>query len=398
MNCEYSGNIPSYNEYSSLNSLLMASLYSENSRDLIIKKSKKWNSSNKYKSLVKKIVNKNKRKKDISDDISLLNPDEIFLDNMFFLKERKNKSSFGNDLKTLKINKIHWIDDFIVDFYRSLELSCLDIYILNDKHYLNIYKFINWKLTEDNYTTGLNENIILTKKEHFIPENPDVLIVFHDKLNNSINNKYITPIESYSKSPSKNLLELFNNNEINNFINIEEEVLFGNDTYILDSILLRIGNKSIVGFRCDGEKYVYNNFSSTYDNTCSVIKFDWKYNEGEFCYNPIKCMLEDEEMKDINDLCFNFNSGDKTLIYIKKDKKNDIPDIPDIPDSDILKIIKDIKNMTIPILVDNVKKYNPEIVINSTPPKEELEKNLLKYYMINYLSIYKNEPATEPEP
>ena len=77
-----------------------------------------------------------------------------------------------------------------------------------------------------------------------------------------------------SKSPSKNLLELFNNNEINNFINIEEEVLFGNDTYILDSILLRIGNKSIVGFRCDGEKYVYNNFSSTYDNTCSVIKFD----------------------------------------------------------------------------------------------------------------------------
>ena len=100
-------------------------------------------------------------------------------------------------------------------------------------------------------------------------------------------------------------------------------------------------------------------------------------------------------MKYINDLCFNFNSGDKTLIYIKKDKKNDIPDIPD---SDILKIIKDIKNMTIPILVDNVKKYNPEIVINSTPPKEELEKILLKYYMINYLSIYKNEPATEPEP
>jgi hypothetical protein len=109
MSCEYYDNIPMYNEYSSLNSILMASLYSENSRDLIIKNAKKWDSSNKYKLLIKRIVNKNKRQLDILKELYLLNPDEIFIDNMFFLKDASNKQKFGKELKASGLKKINWI-------------------------------------------------------------------------------------------------------------------------------------------------------------------------------------------------------------------------------------------------------------------------------------------------
>lgn len=390
MNCEYSGNVPLYNEYSSLNSILMASLYSENSRDLIIKNAKSWDSSNKYKSLIKKIVNKNKRRNNISNDISLLTPDEIFLENMYFLKDKENQKKFVNDLKNNKSNKILWIDDFIIDFYRSLDLSCLDIYYDNNIHYLNLYKFISWKLSSDNkYTTELNvASVLKYKEENIIPKNPDILIVFND-----INEKYINPFVSPKIKSLNSLIEndfKSVNDSFNQFGNIKEEVVINDETYILDSILLRIGDKSIVGFRCDGEKYVYNNFSSTYDSPCSVIKFDWKYNEGEFCYNPIKCKLEDNDMRDINDLCFNFINGNKTLIYIKKDKIPEIPEIPDIPDSEIIKIIKKIKEMKIEELIEFIKKYD-ENIIRGSSDKIYLEKIALKIYMINYTKLFNQE-------
>ena len=405
MNCQYSGNIPLYNEYSSLNSILMASLYSENSRDIIIKKAKTWNSSNKYKSLIKKIVNKNKRKNDISNDISLLNPDDIFIENMFFLKDKENLKTFVNELKKKDLNRIKWNDDFIIDFYRGLGLSCLDIYIQEEKHYLNLYKFINWKITNtDVYETILNVASLLSiKKENNNPQNPDVLIVFNDKLNNSIKKNYINPfiqIKNYTEYINKNFLSTDVN--INKFSNIEEEININNNTYILDSILLRVDDKSIVGFRCDGEKYVYNNFSSTYDSPCSITKFDWKYNEGIFCYNPIKCDLDDDDIKDIEKLCFDFSKGDKTLIYIKKEINNVIPEIPDIPDNEIISIIKKIKDMNIAKLTEFIKKYQPDI-INSQNDKIYLEKIALKIYIINYINLNKNsepvpEPVSEPEP
>ena len=392
MNCEYSGNVPIYSEYSSLNSILMASLYSENSRDMIIKKAKSWDSSNKYKSLIKKIVNKNKRKSDISNEISLLNPDEIFIENMFFLKDKENQKNFGQDLKTNSINKISWNDDFIIDFYRGLGLSCLDIYKYDDKYFLNLYKFIIWKLTKDNYKTDLNISSLI-KDDNIIPENPDILIVFNNILNNSIKEKYIDPFTSSKISNVEKILEnfIYKDEKFQILEDIKEEVNINDDIYILDSILLRFGDKSIVGFRCDGEKYVYNNFSSSDDSPCSVIKFDWSYNEGIFCYNPIKCQLEDEKISDINDYCFDFNKGDKTLIYIKKDKSQNIHDIPDIPDSDILKIIKEIKEMDIIRLKKEIKQYDSKVIEKSLN-KNELEKILLKFYMINYLTIFKKEP------
>jgi hypothetical protein len=408
MSCEYYDNIPMYNEYSSLNSILMASLYSENSRDMIIKNAKKWDSSNKYKLLIKRIVNKNKRQLDILKELYLLNPDEIFIDNMFFLKDSSNKQKFGKELTESGLKKINWIDDFIIDFYRSLDISCLDIYKINDNCYLNLYKFIGWKLIKDEkYSTELNISSFLKIKENkMIPKNPDVLIVFDNELNKSIKKNYIDPfVATISKSGNeenkfKRYLEqvFVSEDKYNIDINDEEVITLNGEEYILDSILLRFGDKSVVGFKCNGEKYVYNNFSSSTESPCSVIKFDWKYNKGNYCYNPDKCELEYDNMKDIKELCFDFNEGNKTLIYIKKNKDNVV--IPDIPDSNILEIIMKIKAMTNTELMNEFNKYKKILSSDDKKPiftRELMEKTLLRDYMIDYIKKLKEEPEPEPE-
>jgi hypothetical protein len=382
---------PQYNEYSSLNSLLMSSLYSENSRNLIIKKAKSWDNSNKTKLLIKKIVNKNKQKLDITNEISLINPDQIFLGNMYFLKDKDNQKKFVSILKNPNnnINYIKWIDDFIIDIYRSLGLSCLDIYKMKDeKFYINLYKYIFWKpLNDGNYEKELNINELRNFNHNDIDDistKYDVLIIYHYDLNTSINNNLDKFSIIDNKGKTQNILSYFENQKIN--INIEEEIEFNNNIYILDSILLKNGDKSIVGFRSDNEKYVYNNFSSSFNNPCSIIKFDWKYDNGEFCYNPFKCDLNDD-ITNIDDLCFDFKKGDKTLIYIKKDISP--PIIPDISDEDILKIIKEIKQMDILKLIEFIKIYDSNIISSNIKNKIELEKIALRIYLINYLKLQK---------
>jgi hypothetical protein len=105
-------NLPSYNNYSSLNSIFMSLLFSENSRDLIIDKTKLWqDDKDKFKSTIKRIVNKNKKKKDITSELLLLKPNDIFL-NMKFLKDNDNKKIFfplfksitGQDIDNIKFD------------------------------------------------------------------------------------------------------------------------------------------------------------------------------------------------------------------------------------------------------------------------------------------------------
>jgi len=402
MNCEDTGNIPPYNEYSSLNSILMSSLYSENSRDLIIKRAKSWNSSNKFKSIIKKIVNKNKLRKDISLEISSLKPDDIFLENMYFLKEKENKELFRKDLISSKLNKIDWIDDFIIDFYRSLGLDCLDIYYMDDKKiYLNLFKFMRWVYKDDKITTELNFHpFIKIRETNVIPKSPDVLIVFHKELNKSLNEKYMKPFFTKTSTKAK---ELFPNFETKSkgydvFKELQEELTLDDDVYILDSILVNNFKRSFVGFRCNEDKYVYTNFMESFENPCSVNKFEWEINKGKFCFNPLKCDLEDG-LGDIEDLCIDFNKGDKILVYIKKDlSKKIVPEIPDIPDSKIIEIIEKIKKMDTPKLTELAKSFEPTILSTSIK-REELERFVLRYYIINYIKLTKpKEELIEEQP
>jgi hypothetical protein len=259
----------------------------------------------------------------------------------------------------------------------------------------------------------LNISSFLKIKENIIfPKNPDVLIVFDDELNKSIKNNYIDPfvttIENSGVDKIKTFIEsvFVSNNKYN--IKEDEDITLNGEDYILDSILLRFGDKSIVGFKCNGEKYVYNNFSSSTESPCSVIKFDWKYNKGNYCYNPDKCELEYDN---IEELCFDFNKGDKTLIYIKKGKVN--PEIPEIPESKILEIIMKIKEMKPhekkeeinkhELMEANnekkgeINKYEKVLSSEGSDSIELIEKKLLRYYMIDYIKKLRANPEAEAE-
>ena len=321
---------------------------------------------------------------------------------MFFLKEKDDKKKFYLNLTSKKITYIKWIDEFIIDFYRSLGISYLDIYYMNDnKFYLNIYKFIYWnQIDENKYITDLNYNALINIKTEnnindILKNKPDVLIIYHKDLNSSLKN-YEKPFLFSSKT--KDIYKKFESNyeELNKFKDIQEEIEFNGDIYILDSILLNYDNKTIVGFKHDDEKYIYNNFSLNEENPCSIIKFDWKFDEGEFCYNPFKCDL-DENLDKIENLCFDFKTGNKTLIYIKKDiNKKKINEIPDIPDSEILQIIKTIKKLEITDLITFIKNYEPSIIGNSSN-RDELEKKYLRFFLINYLNFKKDVEEKLPE-
>jgi hypothetical protein len=401
MSCEDASNSPPYNEYSSLNSILMSVLYSENSRDLIIKKAKSWDSSNKFRLIIKKIVNKNKLMKDISLEISSLKPDDIFLENMYFLKEKENKDLFRKDLISSKLNKINWIEDYIIDLYRSLGLNCLDIYYMEDKKiYLNLFKFMRWVYKDEKISTDLNLfPLIKIQETNIIPKNPDIFIVFHKDLNKSINDKYMKPFYKTSSKTKEIFLKFEDKSKkYEIFKEIEEEMRIDDDIYILDSIMVNNSIKSFVGFRCNEDKYIYTNFSGSFENPCSVNKFNWEINKGKFCFNPLKCDIIDDFI-DIDDLCIDFEKGDKTLIYIKKDiSKIKIPEIPDIPDIEIIKMIDNIKGMTISNLTEIVKSYDPSIV-SSSSKRNELERSILRYYIINYNKLKQpKEEIKEEEP
>lgn len=385
-------NIPPYYDFLSLNSILMSSLYSEVSRDLIINKAKKWIKLDEFKSIILKIVNKNKNKEDISSEIALLDPTKMFFDNLYFLKDEINKKNFITNIKQKNIKQIVWIDDFIIDFYRSLNISCLDIYYTSDKVYSNLYKFINWNLN----VNGLYSKSLIkysgdrVKFEMRIPNKPDVLIVFHNSLNNNVDNYISTFDNKFLNNFECDDKQLLSNKEI------REEISYNGEKYVLDSVLLKDGDKSIVGFKYEGEKYVYNNhLSLRYDydenkyvynskNPCSLMKFNWEFNKGDFCYNPYKCEIEyEDDIPVLDDICFNFENGNKTLIYIKKQNK----ELLEIPDIEILKVIKEIKEKSLPELVTFIKRYDNTFVSTSGSKLIALQRLYLKYFLMDYSNL-----------
>jgi hypothetical protein len=105
-------------------------------------------------------------------------------------------------------------------------------------------------------------------------------------------------------------------------------------------------------------------------------------------------------MKDIKELCFDFNEGNKTLIYIKKNKDNIvIPDILDIPDSYILEIIMKIKEMKNAELMNEFNKYKKILSSDdekSISTRELMEKTLLRDYMKIYIETLR-EQKEEPK-
>ncbi len=368
--------LPSYINNCWLNAIIMCVLYSQYSRNLLINYSINWNSNNTFLNLIKEIIfSYYTNTKNTESYFKLIDP-SVLLYNIF--KRKKTK----------------WLELYVLDFYKYLNVNCIDIAYLND---------------------GINERYLTRTTLNNIP---DVLVIFHHKLN-SICIEYINYYKDIKRKDKKLAEKLLLNITINGIANYNNEITFMNQTYILASCLTNDNNigyehHSVAGIYCNDIRYVYNGYINKPNNPCAIIKYDWDIHKNEdYCFNPNECNLDiATNIKKIRDLCFNFGKGNRTLIYIKKYKttisdniiikKNELTsfsessnlsnisdEINKLNDMTKLGLLSEIeKNISYPLNINKIKK---------DLDKTNLEKTVLKYNLKNKKNDSKsNIDLTEP--
>ena len=327
------------------NAILMAILYSQNSRKLLLH-------DNIY-----------KKSKENNDLYKIIN--DILLDNYISQKKAMKyydklrpevilKDYFKSIMNDVKLNKIlihGWMMDiFLSEFIKIIGKTCLTLDEYNGEIYINAVKSINIdiELKSDNthkYFVSLNDNLkdILNevyeiKKGNL--ENPDYLFVNLNK-NKDDYGLYDVYFNLLKKKLKKNGLDKIKNkkNQFKGVNSLEDIIEFNGDKYILDSCLLSNYNKydrgshAIAGISCKNNKYVYNGWiRTTVDPSivdkslfkknnmpCELMKFEWDVNNpnNKFCLNHDKCNLRNISNSTDKDLCFSFGKGIRTLVYVK---------------------------------------------------------------------------------
>lgn len=379
MNCEDTIIIPEFNHFC-FNTILMVMFFSENSRKLLLTKIDSWNKP--FSLFIKKIILSfyiNRRK--TQQYLAVLNPEELLFSIVSSFIRLKNYIKAIQAQRNIK--KIDWNDYFMIDFYKSLGINCLDITYHNGKFYLDLYKKLDWGFNKSNQLIPqLNKNV--DKME----TNPDVLLIFENDLMIDL-----TKIQSTQLSISYPFQQEINIEEIE---------------YVLDSIIL---NSTKAGITCENEKFVYNNWNNTNSKTfpCSIKKFDWM-EESKSCINPYECKLDiREDIGNIKDLCFDFSEGKRTYVYIRKDKIEGIDDsfledlfkkykkeeiIYDIPD--LLELVKRIDAMEISQLITEINKLTEK----KLTPSSSTDINILKkiYFDLFVKKNYREKVNKEEVP
>jgi hypothetical protein len=359
------------------NSILMAVLYSEDSRKLLLKKSKKWN--NKiliFKTLKYILKNKYFRSSNIYNDYEYFDKirPEYILEKLY--KYNKKKFSFNPKIKkggyatSLYIRKI----------YKLLGVNVLYLDLKDDLLFYSKYNntYVDNKVITKDHKIKILFKYVSKEKVLEKLENPDVIIINCTKsLNNDLPEYYKVPKDSPFYKITK----------------LDDNVIIKGMNYQQDSVILSnwnrtgIGGHSIAGIKCKGNRYVYNgwtrgtidihlqdlNFTKEdYENEriwvsqvidkkviyinvkndkkvyklpvdgivvsdnihipCELMKYDWNVNKNsQFCINKSECLLDahtDKSIKDIlknnkEELCFSFNKGPRNIIYINKNSVND---------------------------------------------------------------------------
>ena len=357
------------------NSILMAVLYSDESRKLLLKKSKKWNNKILIFKTLKHILEKKYfRSSNIYNDYEYFDKirPEYILEKLY--KYNKKKFSFNPKIKkggyapALYIRKI----------YKLLGAKVLFLDYKDDLLYYS--KYNNTAVNPVVKKGPIIEFVVkFVSKEKVLEkfENPDVIIINFTK-------SIVDSIPGYYKVPT--------DSPFYNIVSFNDKVAIKGMNYIQDSVILsnwnrtEIGGHSIAGIKCRDNKYVYNgwtrgtidihlqnvNFTKEdYDKErlwvaevinkrvvyvniktkiifdklpvggilvsdnihipCELMKYDWNVRKNsEFCINKKKCLLDTHSNKSIkeiinkdkNELCFSFNKGPRLLIYVRKNSEN----------------------------------------------------------------------------
>ena len=334
-NCNNVISLKQYGPTCWFNSILMALLYSDKSRKLLLEKSKKWDKRIKVLNTIKYIL-----------EHKYLRTDKIYKDYEYFDKIRPeyilkelynyNKQKFIFNPNLLKTGFKSSL--YIRKIYKFLGVKVL--YLDLNLKTKNLFYSLSNNVKIESIKNDLIFMLHKIKKYSTIIKyfnNPDVIIINILNLeNNSDENKY----PPYYKI-NNNENNYKNYKDLEKLINLNETVTYNNNIYKQDSIILsnynkNIGGHSIVGITCKNNKYVYNGWTRTTIDPnikinskmedsknikipCQLMKFSWNVKKNrDFCLNPNKCILD---IMNVKDLCFSFNKGGRQLIYVNKDSK-----------------------------------------------------------------------------
>ena len=297
------------------NAILMATLYSENSRNKLLEISKNWDRTDKILNIFRIILknNKNPEKSIIIKKLfKKIKPEQIII---------KITSSYKNDFKESKSKTFkktynytfEWNTEYIINFLKDiLKVKVLDILYdaETDKCILNFNKIID--------DTICKNTICNNSTSH---ELPDYIVLYHSSIFKKYKKMYKFIIDNITN------YETIEKTKYSGIENYEEQISFNGHDYKLDSCLLSdklIFNNwhVIAGITCNNNKYVYNGWYNPIINSpCSLMSYDWDlHKKQKFCLNPILCKLNLTKNKGL--VCFSFNQGERVLVYVRIDKPN----------------------------------------------------------------------------
>ena len=306
------------------NTLLMAIIYSQNSRKLIMKLSKTWNTDIEIYKILKEILYK-----------KYLNENGYIIEYTYFLTITPeyilNNLNKYNEKKFFKLelfNNGYYSYAYIRKLYKLLGASLImfDLYD-NILTYSKFNKFTNYKDKDGTLLFNFKNFTIDKIKENI---NPDIIII-----NDLLKNDLMTT--DYSDKIVKDT----------ELVSFNDTIIYNSSIYILDSIILNSWNglminnnligHSIAGLTCKNKRFIYNGLprikldkaltgiDKPISIPCQLMEYEWnaKRNSGEFCINSKKCIKEDISEDKIEDvykkkLCYNFGEPERILIYIKK--------------------------------------------------------------------------------
>jgi len=295
------------------NAMLMALLYSQETRKITYELSLEW---------TKEEIKKDKMKKFFKYMLKYNYTEPEKITKLF---ESKTKPELLL-MEFLIQNK----QQIVIDYIKEQLNKDIDNYGYLINYFSILLSLYNYKFLSLYYIYGNVYKNILNEKLRINETNeiPEILLLYHEDLNSLI--------------PEKNLISL-NENEFKydketfGIENYEEIIEVNKINYKLDSCILinynilQISNHAILGLTCGNENYVYNGWNNTknkinygyeylktINKACKLFKYDWKrnlYTENDgFCLNKKTCNLDEI---DDDDLCFNFSKGDRVLIYVR---------------------------------------------------------------------------------
>ena len=415
--------IPQFTGTCWFNAILMSLLYSQHSRQILLKLSKSWDKKDKLFNIFKTILNRNYTDNEFKKWLNGIKPELILFEllNRYdkeILEGLKKKVGISQDLSNFGLNTIYITN--ILDYIIPNNKILINFY--ENKAYLNIDKIVKTKIKKKGETYDITMNSPLTDLDIIEDYNnlmfskiPNYILIDDSK-------KYDFIFKSLEKYPSKkNKIDKVSNfknyisynkdleNALDNFKKGMLEVNYRDNVYKLDSILIandniEIAGHAISGITCDNERYIYNGWDSyTLDSAksqediieenkdpltktekvlgkriatpCSLIKYDWDLSKKHenFTLNAKKCELP-SNLKN-KDLRFNVSSKNKILIYVRTNDEVD-EDNDDLDDTEKIEI--DIENFIKEIIKNMPERDIYANAIISLSKKDMSDKNIKK--------------------